>query len=261
MSSGRYYRPYISDPESDSESDCSSSTSSTSSEPDSLPNFKQFATNLQLVKTAGPTFSTISDQLFYQKRMIHPNALYSDYSKAFDPIKTTLKTKEGFATIESFAAPLPQESQLGTSTPVPKTSDKIASIILLNSRDRDRKVYPQPTFVRLKLPRVYRNVVGFQVMQVSLLTSFYYFRADKFNLDITILEQGRTTDINNNTIPLNITKYIRQGSYNINTLMAEITKWLNNVPLFADFINGFSDFQAAFPPARACPLLRRGVHG
>jgi hypothetical protein len=252
MSSGqRYYRPYISsDSESESESDCSTSSSSASSiDPDSVPNFRQFATNLQLVKTGGPSFSTMSDQLFYHQRTIHPNALYSDYSKAFDPIKVTFASKEGFTTIESFAAPLPPApaQAVGTTAPAPKATDKVASIILLNSRDRDRKVYPQPTFVRLQLPRVYRNVVSFQVMQVSLLTSFYYFRPDKFNIDLTILEQGRTTtDQNGNVIPLKIYNKIRQGSYNINSLLTEITKWLNNVPLFADFVNGFSDFQSAF---------------
>jgi hypothetical protein len=240
-----------SDSEEDVESDCSSTSSSSSSsiDPDSLPNFRQFATNLQLIKTAGPSFSTISDQLLYQQRTINPNALYSDYTKAFSPIKVNFATNEGFTTIESFAAPLPRrpEQAIGNTGPVPKATDKVASIILLNSRDRDRTVYPQPTFVRLTLPRVYRNVVGFQVMQISLLTSFYYFRPDKFNTDLTILEQGRTTtDQNGNVIPLKIYNKIRQGSYNINSLLVEITKWLNNVPLFADFINGFSDFQSAF---------------
>ena len=249
MSSGqRYYRPYIS---SDTESDTESCTSDSSSsiDPDSLPNFRQFATNLQLVKTAGPTFSTMTDQLSYHQRTIRPNALYSDYLKAFDPIKVTFASKEGFTTIESFAAPLPPPpaQAVGKTGPVPKATEKVASIILLNSRDRDRKVYPQPTFVRLQLPRVYRNVVSFQVMQVSLLTSFYYFRADKFNIDVSILEQGRTTtDQNGNIVPLKIKRNIRQGSYNINLLLTELTKWLNNVPLFVDFENGFSDFQSIF---------------
>lgn len=253
MSSGqKYYRPYIpSDSESDTESDCSSSSSSSSSiDPESLPNFRQFATNLQLTKTGGPTFSTATEQLFYHQRTIHPNALYSDYSKAFDPIKVTFATptKEGFTTIESFAAPLPPapNALTGLANTPPKDTEKVGSIILLNSRDRDRTVYPQPTFVRMRLPREYKNIISFQVMQVSLLTSFYYFRPDKFNVDFTILEQGRVSKDGGVITPLNITNIIRQGSYNIASLLAELSKWLNNVPLFADFVNGFSDFQSVF---------------
>ena len=270
LSGSKYYRPYI-PYGSDSDSQCSLTSDSDSDLSSASygdgdgdgdgsadgPNFRRFATDLQLVATGGPPLLNISTQLYYHQRTNRPNALYSDYSKAFDPIKAAPRdsnTYESFANPCILPTPTPPVVQptfnpplLGANTPPPLTTEKVANIVLLNSRDRDRTVYPQPTFVRLHLPREYTNVVNFQIMQISLLTSFYYFRPDKFNLDITIYEQNRTTtDTNGITLPLKITNTIRQGSYNITSLLAEITKWLNNVPIFVDFIKGFADFQSAF---------------
>jgi hypothetical protein len=270
--SARYYRPY--DSESDSESECSAlSSGSTDYESDSDssvssscsrdfkvdgPNYRLFASQLQLIKTAGPSFSTIQQELFYQKPSILPNGLYSDFARAFDaidPRKVPPPPKEGFADTTTSTTPATKPSPLNPETslaatllpPIPTKTEKVNTIVLLNSRDRDRQVYPQPTSIKLKLPREYRNITNFQIMQVSLLTSFYYFRQDKANLDITIQELDRTfIDSNGLTQPLKIKNTIRQGSYNINSLLTEISKWLNNVPIFFDYINGFSDFQAAF---------------
>ena len=118
---------------------------------------------------------------------------------------------------------------------------------MLDSRDRDRNVFIQPTNVTLRLPRVYSNLTNFQVVQIKLLSAFYYFRADKNNLDISILELGRTrTDTFGNSIPNIIKSLIRQGTYNISSLLSEIVTQLNYTPLFYDFPNGFQDFAPRF---------------
>lgn len=125
--------------------------------------------------------------------------------------------------------------------------DPVDNIIMLDSTNRDRTVYTQPTNVTLRLPRVYTNITKFQLTQIKLLSSFFYFRPDKNNLDISILELGRTNqDILGKVLPAIIKNYIRSGTYNINTLLTEIITQLNYTPLFYDFPNGFQDFAPRF---------------
>lgn len=144
--------------------------------------------------------------------------------------------------------PLPPDAALykppeGTAPPdfgttTFKTSrNPVTSLIMINSRDRDSQVYPQPTQFRIRLPRPYKNIINVQLQQVKLLTSFYYFREDKQNLEIMIQEKDR---------PYSISTFITEGSYNIGTLIEELKRKLNYVPLFYDWPNGFDDFAAQF---------------
>jgi len=127
------------------------------------------------------------------------------------------------------------------------SSQTINSIIMLDSRDRDRNVFVQPTNVTLRLPRVYSNVTSFQLVQIKLLSAFFYFRPDKANTDITIQELNRTVeDDKGNIIPNIIITLIRQGTYDINSLLSELNTRLNVTPIFYDFPNGFQDFAPRF---------------
>ena len=56
------------------------------------------------------------------------------------------------------------------------TSQSIANVVMIDSRDRDTIAYPQPTSLTLRLPRTYKNVTGFNVVQMKLLSAFYYFK-------------------------------------------------------------------------------------
>lgn len=112
---------------------------------------------------------------------------------------------------------------------------KNTTVIMINSSDRDTNVYPQPTFFTLRLPRIYRNVVGINVTQIKLLSSFYYFSRAKNNTTIRIHENGRlvTNDV-----------YIRDGSYTSDLLVNELQNQLNMAPIynnitFSDFIDQF----------------------
>ncbi len=130
---------------------------------------------------------------------------------------------------------------------IKSASKDITSIIMLDSRDRDRNVFIQPTNVTLRLPRVYNNVTSFQLVQIKLLSAFFYFRANKNNLNVLIKELGRTTtNIHGVTTPLSVTSILREGTYNINSLLDEINTQLNYTPLFYDFPNGFQDFAPRF---------------
>ena len=148
----------------------------------------------------------------------------------------------GFPTFKKYEVPKdPSGNELKSS------SQNITSIVMLSSTDRDRNVFVQPTNVTLRLPRVYSNVTNFQLVQIKLLSAFFYFRAAKNNLDISIVELGRTKLNSLGAIVDNIIlSLIREGTYNISTLLAEITTQLNLTPLFYDFPNGFQDFAPRF---------------
>jgi hypothetical protein len=214
----KYYRPYTSDSE---DSDSDTSGSDTASELDFVsdqPNYRRFASELQLNSAAGPNL-TPDEQIVLE------------YSEHMAPYHTDVS---------------------GVNIPKIKATKKdVTSVIMLDSRDRDKSIFTQPTFLTLRLPRIYRNISNFQILQVSLLSSFYYFRADKNNLTITIQEYGRIEQdkysvIKTSGAPLTLTKTLREGTYNIDTLIAEINLQLNATPIFFDYRNGFTDFAIAF---------------
>jgi hypothetical protein len=136
-----------------------------------------------------------------------------------------------------------------TGTSFDMVNGTYTSILMINSRDRDTQVYPQPTLFTIRLPRTYRNIVSFQITQMKLLSSFYYFRPDKGNTTMKVLEQGRTITQNGEVVDNIITVTIRTGTYNINTLLSELQTQLNRTPLFFFYPNGFSDFITQFTAA------------
>lgn len=59
--------------------------------------------------------------------------------------------------------------------------ERRVSVLMLDSLDRDQMVYPLPTSVRLKLPRVYRNVERIDICQVKFLNALYAISAARGN--------------------------------------------------------------------------------
>ena len=240
----KYYRPYLSDSEdSGSESDTSTASSASSALSDikNLPNFKEFALNLINNDVGGPSFTDISAQVFYSR----PKQ-YSAYDSAYENIL--------FGVGPSTFIDISKQANLLSAQ-----KEQVTSIINIDSTNRDKNVYPQPTNVVLRLPRIYRNIINFQVVQMKLLSAFFYFRATKKNITIPINEQSRYLDSNGNVVTgsnvtnsnypksLNvITTTIREGSYDITGLINELNIQLNTPPIFYDFINGIADFIPLF---------------
>lgn len=137
----------------------------------------------------------------------------------------------------------------GGGTKFDMTNGTYTTILMINSRDRDTEVYPQPTFFTIRLPRTYRNITSFQITQMKLLSSFFYFRDNKENTTMDVLEQGRTATIGGRVVDNVIKVRIREGSYNINTLLTELQTQMNRTPLFFYYPNGFSDFITQFTAA------------
>jgi hypothetical protein len=120
------------------------------------------------------------------------------------------------------------------------------TLFMINSRDRDTRVYPQPTFFTLRLPRLFRNVKQISITELSLLNSFFNFSSTKGNTWMYVYENGRTRlDTTTGSTIKNVVKIsIRDGTYNTDELVAELNNALNSTPLFADitlndFINQF----------------------
>jgi len=239
-----YYRPYESGSESGSESDYESDSSSASSASSAsasfindTANYVEFAKNLLLTESGNPSISDISGQIFYNK-----NANFSLYN-AYDTINRS--TNQIYGDSNALILGEPHITSLPT---------QVTSIINLDSTNRDKRPFPQPTNLELRLPRTYKDIQNFQIVQIKLLSAFYYFREAKQNLKISINEQSRYLDAAGNVVLgtaepkiLNIvTKSIRTGTYDINSLINELITQLNNAPIFYDFVNGFDQFVPLF---------------
>ena len=167
-----------------------------------------------LENVGGPNFADFARKLTYEKQ-----DLYGPY----EPLAAGPETK-----------PEP-----------PKTKD-ITSLFLIDSKNRDTNAFPQPTSFTLQPPRVYKNVTSIQVTQIKLLSSFFYFRNDKENTVLPLVEIGRI-EINSYLGHfLTAAIQIREGTYSINDLLAELQTQMNVTPVFYDFPGGFTDFITNF---------------
>ena len=226
--SSRYYHPYY---PSDSDNDSTDDGSIWSEPPDELPRPDNVDSNL-------PNFAALARGLQVPTSLATGPSLPSDHLD-----NTDLYGK--FTT----------DSNADISGTLTTAKSNIDSVIMLNSQDRDKSVYVYPTSCQLFLPRDYKNVVLFNIVQINLTCTFYYFSAQKKNVNITLYENGRVnypsilqpsmspTSAYSN---LNIINTIRDGTYNINDLLTELQLQLNRTPLFYDYINGFSDFYKVF---------------
>lgn len=175
------------------------------------------------IEAAGPSFATTLQETTFGQNRLDPRVSYAPYG------------------MSSVAGEL---STSGRDRP---------TVVMLQSQDRDHLIFPDPTACTLFLPRIYRNVNQFGIAQLNLTSAFFYFRADKENLKIRIQEKDTVQwplilqpTFPGNNPPLPVTTTIREGSYNINTLLTELQTQLNVTPLFYDFLNGFADFYPLF---------------
>ena len=230
-----YYKPYMSGSDSDSETESIASSITFSN---NTGNFVLLANNLLIPPIVGPVLDISSEVMYLQNRN------YALYNSLADTITSDLSN--------NMYVPSQTTTMVTTTT-------QVTSIINMDSTNRDKQVYIQPTNLQLRLPRTYKNIINFQVVQVKLLSAFYYFRKSKQNVTITINEEGRFlypdgsvvtgSDVTNPAVAkvLNkITNTIREGSYDINSLINELTIQLNTAPIFYDFVGGFNQFVLLF---------------
>ncbi len=218
-----YYQPYLSESDSDSDSDSSSINSSDVSTDGIYP-----IGSADSLRQAGAVSETPVTEI--------TNRIQPRTGNSKSGLEYSVYDVSGVLNIPS-------------GTKFDTTAGTYTSILMINSLDRDRNVYAQPTFFTIRLPRTYRNVSQFSITQMKLLSSFYYFRPGKENVSLQVVEQGRTIVKSGQTVDNIITVTIRTGSYDINALLAELQLQLNRTPLFFYFPNGINDFISLFTAA------------
>ena len=226
----KFYQPYISDNESQTDSSSSSSRKSSSDESDSWfntdngPNFQALAANLN---------SSRSSQLLY--------------TQGQETSSLTQKTAEIYTKFgDSLLPDIIKNDKAFQNTVFNTEVTKNTALITIDSQNRDKKVFTQPTYCVLRFPRTYKNVTTITVPEIKLLTSIFVFSKLNGNTDLTIYEKDRVSITDGVATPLKIKTYIHDGSYNISDLLHQIQLQLNIVPLFYDYINGFNDFISGF---------------
>lgn len=71
-------------------------------------------------------------------------------------------------------------------------------VIMVNSLDRDQSVYPLPTQMRVKLPRVYKNVERIDILQIKFFCALYAISAARGN-NYILLASGAVATIPDGT--------------------------------------------------------------
>jgi hypothetical protein len=161
----------------------------------------------------------------------------------------------------------------------PKTTR--TTLVSIRSSDRDITVFPSPYRFQLKLPRVYKNITKFQMVQMSfpnnannitaanlyissfinqlmikqvpyecLSTCLNIVNGTSIATGIGVVEQGRINEVGN---PLMLTFSLPDGSYNNNQLANELTQQANNTPPFN--LISYNDFKEYFQITRDASYL------
>ena len=185
-------------------------------------------------------FAKFARQLLYDRSGGYSNnQYYSPYAPD--------ATKEPVNSLVEYESPLPEDAHKKYGKTKFETARKeVTTLFLIDSKNRDKTAFPQPTSFTLKPPRVYKNVVSIQVTQIKLLSSFFYFRVAKGNTFLPIIERGRESINSFLGFPLTESIDIAEGSYNISDLLSNLQTQMNFTPLFYDYPTGFSGFVNAF---------------
>jgi hypothetical protein len=146
---------------------------------------KQLDSDWSDIMDGGANYAEFARQLAYDKTDNYGrNSYYASYS--------TSKERVIDANMIDYNHKLPEDALKGFAKTKFETARKDqTTLFLIDSKNRDRSAFPQPTHFTLYPPRVYNNVTSVHVTQVKLLTSFFYFRAAKGNTFVPIIERGR----------------------------------------------------------------------
>jgi hypothetical protein len=256
MSGVQYYMPYY-DTDDDnettnthkSENDTASQyNTDTDYDSDNLPDSedprirREEDPRYAIIKAAGPSFNTSSEQLQYQ------TSNTSDYM---------INTKSSDL-----------NNSLLYNVPVTTTQTSLFSI---KSSNRDKSVYPYSSNFSLKLPRVYKNITKFQLVQLSfpyfvnavtdisgfistvvqiispyispscISSCFDILQGQTSFTSFGVYEEGR---VNENQQPMYLTVSIPPGAYNPPELVKLLNIHSNNTPPFNAI--SYNDFKQQF---------------
>lgn len=89
-------------------------------------------------------------------------------------------------------------------------------VLSIDSRDRDRTLFPSAGNYTVKLPRIYGNVEKVELLDVQLPTSFYVFDATNSSMTVSLYTGGGATLHTTETVT------IPSGNYNSSTLLTAV---------------------------------------
>jgi len=119
-----------------------------------------------------------------------------------------------FPPVDSLVAATPEAVGIHTgmyNTHIAFEERRETHVVMVNSLDRDQSVYPLPTQVRLKLPRVYKNVERIDIVQVKFLCGLYAITAARKNNSILVTDVSGTHTV-----------VIPDGSYSLTQLLGKL---------------------------------------
>jgi hypothetical protein len=174
----------------------------------------------------------------------------SDESSVGSPVNASnrigavgsLTSVSGFPVARQSRDPsLPLPPVVDKETKFETTENRVTSLFMVNSRDRDLRVYPQPTNFTLRLPRPFKNISAINLAQINLLNTFFNFTSAQGNTNMYVQELGRVTATGASNA-INVT--IPNGTYTTDTLVPALSNAMNSTPLFAQYT--LSDFISYF---------------
>jgi hypothetical protein len=253
MATPRYYMPYESGSDNGAGSDTDTGDDSEDYDSDNLPNSedprirREEDPRYAILRAAGPNFNTSAQQIKYMEGM------HGLGGAAYD-------TSTNITTLQNAVYLNP-----------PKTT--LTSLFSVKADNRDRRVFPSPFNFEIKLPRVFKNVTKFQLVQLSFPNNTVdaVITTNKFlstlvevlenrgvdpscittclNLtectapcdSFAILEEGRYNSVGE---PIMTTIRVPDGIYDNNVLTENITIESNNTPPFN--IISYDEFKAIY---------------
>jgi hypothetical protein len=106
--------------------------------------------------------------------------------------------------------------------PTPTTQKRVTTVIMVDSLDRDKTVYPLPTDIRIKLPRTYKHIERIDIVQVKFFCGLYAI-SDTLKNNVFVLTDASGTN----------TCTLMNGTYSIQELLASMEGLITSSPLSA----------------------------
>jgi hypothetical protein len=204
------------------------------------PNYVPYVSDSETSESSSDDESTDSNDIYYTTKesllrspenipLISPNKVFGQIFRSTEPKPRPKDTTSNVASLSDASSKIDFKESRNTT------------LFMINSRDRDTNIYPQPTFFTLRLPRLFRNITTLNISQINLLNSFFNFSLANGNTYMNVYEQGRTI-VGSSTNSIKIT--IRDGTYSASDLVTELNSAMNATPLFASIT--FIVFNALF---------------
>ena len=137
---------------------------------------------------------------------------HSDALQVWSDFLKNRRVEEGFAS----ATPVTEDGISLFNTQLKFEQKRQVQVIMVDSLNRDQQAYPLPTQLRLKLPRIYKNVERIDIVQLKFFCGLYAITELRKNNKIWISDLSGQRSI-----------IVPDGSYSLQMLIQILTTLLN----------------------------------